>query len=82
MNWFSGNEASGSALPQVGIQDSVIDSEASGVYLIFIFSSNYESCDFCVSCFSWLFWICVLGNESHKMINRIVSWIQNMMVCI
>ena len=47
-NWYSGNEASGSAFPQVGIQDSGIDSGASGVYLIFIFSSNYESCDFCI----------------------------------
>ena len=59
LNWFSGNEASGSAFPQVGIQDSGIDSGASGVYSIFIFSSNYESCDFCVyffhGCFGFVF---------------------------
>jgi len=46
-HWYSGNEASGSAFPQVGIQGSGIDSGASGVYTIFIFSSNSESCDLC-----------------------------------
>jgi hypothetical protein len=44
-NWYLGNEASGSAFPQVGIQGSGIDSRASGVYKIFIFPSNSKSCD-------------------------------------
>ena len=45
-NWYLGNEASGSAFPQVGIHDSGIDSGACGVYLIVIFSSKSKSCDF------------------------------------
>ena len=45
-NWYSGNEASGSAFTQDGIQGSGIDSGASGVYTISIFSSTSESCDF------------------------------------
>ena len=59
---FTGNEAIGVKSTQVGAEGGVVGSQSSGVFCLFIYSTNLIWVIF--ACFFVLFLNCVLGNEA------------------
>ena len=65
LNCVLGNEAICSIMSQVGVKGGVVDSQASGVLIIFIYATNsIRVIFFCSLFYSPLFLNFVSGNES------------------